>query len=454
MKTRECLAKIRVLFYNYYVMKTVTGERFRLRLPRGARFALAFSGGRDSAVLFDLMKRAGADFFAVHVEHGIRGERSLADARFAQRFSEERGVECKLFRVSAPELARREKLTVEEAARKLRYEIFRGLVERGECDFVVLAHHADDQTETILMRILRGTRVRGLRGMSEVRSPYLRPLLSVSREEMDRYAREYGIPFVEDETNSDESYTRNFLRGELATLKERFPALNASFARLARNAAEADDLIEKLTPFPETEDGEAKVPASVFESPAVAKRAMARACAALGAVQDVEDRHYAAVIGLVGSGNGKRVSLSHGVTAHLDGGYVVFSNRVFKKQEDEIPFDGSVPFEGMGIRAESVPPEQTREEGALYIDADAIPEGAVLRKRREGDRITKFGGGSKSFGDFLTDRKFPLRKRDDITVCAVGGEILFAAGVEISDRVKITPNTKHAIKITEDKDVR
>lgn len=265
---------------------------------------------------------------------------------------------------------------------------------------------------------------------------------------------EHGIPFVEDETNSDESYTRNFLRGELATLKERFPALNASFARLARNAAEADDLIEKLTPFPETEDGEAKVPASVFESPAVAKRAMARACAALGAVQDVEDRHYAAVIGLVGSGNGKRVSLSHGVTAHLDGGYVVFSNRVFKKQEDEIPFDGSVPFEGMGIRAESVPPEQAREEGALYIDADAIPEGAVLRKRREGDRITKFGGGSKSFGDFLTDRKFPLRKRDDITVCAVGGEILFAAGVEISDRVKITPNTKHAIKITEDKDVR
>ena len=108
----------------------------------------------------------------------------------------------------------------------------------------------------------------------------------------------------------------------------------------------------------------------------------------------------------------------------------------------------------MGIRAESVPPEQAREEGALYIDADAIPEGAVLRKRREGDRITKFGGGSKSFGDFLTDRKFPLRKRDDITVCAVGGEILFAAGVEISDRVKITPNTKHAIKITEDKDVR
>ena len=108
----------------------------------------------------------------------------------------------------------------------------------------------------------------------------------------------------------------------------------------------------------------------------------------------------------------------------------------------------------MGVRVVRVPAGTERESGALYADLDAIPEGAVLRKRREGDRITKFGGGTKSLGDFLTDRKVPLRARDGITVCAAGSDILFAAGVEISERVKVTERTKNTIKITEDKNVR
>lgn len=106
----------------------------------------------------------------------------------------------------------------------------------------------------------------------------------------------------------------------------------------------------------------------------------------------------------------------------------------------------------MGAVIESVPPgDVVPGGGALYADADKIPDGAVLRKRREGDRITKFGGGTKSFGDFLTDRKVPLRKRDGITVCAAGSEILFAVGVEISDKVRVGADTMNAIKITEDK---
>ena len=109
-------------------MKTVAGEEFRLRLPEGARFALAFSGGRDSVALFDLLKGAGADFFAVHVEHGIRGESSVADMKFAEEFASERGVECRVYRVDAPAHARERGLTLEQAARELRYGVFRSLI--------------------------------------------------------------------------------------------------------------------------------------------------------------------------------------------------------------------------------------------------------------------------------------------------------------------------------------
>ena len=450
------LAKMCFMFYNNFIMKTVTGEGFRISCAPDARIALAFSGGRDSVALFELLREAGADFFAVHVEHGIRGESSVRDMRFAEEFCAARGVECRVFRVDAPELAEREGLTLEEAARKLRYEVFDRLLDGGECDVVALAHHADDLSETLLMRILRGTGVRGLKGIEEwSRSGrYHRPLLAVSREEIDAFVAERGLPFTEDESNADERYTRNFLRAELKRLKERFPALNAAFARLARGAAETDAFIETAAPFPEVKGEEAKVPLSAFDAPVLAKRCMLRACRALGVEQDVEERHYEAVMRLVGCEKSSRIELSHGITAHLDADGVVFTRGHAERDEREIPFPASGEAAVMGVRIERVSACGEREKGVLYADLDSIPEGAVLRKRRDGDRITKFGGGTKSLGDFLTDRKVPLRARDDITVCAVGHDVLFAAGVEISDKVKVTAATKNTIKITEDGYVR
>lgn len=445
--------KREVLFYTY-LMKTVTGEEFRLRVPMGARIALAFSGGRDSVALADMLLAARADFFAVHVEHGIRGENSLKDAAFAEEFCRERGVECRLFRVGAPARAKEKGLTVEQAARELRYEVFGGLLAGGECDFVALAHHADDQTETVLMRIFRGTGIRGLRGMSEYSGRYFRPLLFVPRSEIDAYVAERGLPYVEDETNSDETYTRNFLRAELKRIKQRFPAVNEAVARLARNAAEADDFIEECAPYPVVSEDEVRVPLSAFDSPVLAKRAVVRACAALGVEQDVEEKHYDAVLALAGAETGKRTELSHGVTAHADRDGVVFTRGGGDDGCGEMPFPRGT-FRAMGVKCERIAPsEATPGDGALYADGDKIPADAVLRRRREGDFITKFGGGTKSFGDFLTDRKIPLRKRSKITVCAVGSEILFAAGVEISDKVRLDAATKNAIKITEDKNVR
>lgn len=432
-------------------MKTVSGEEFRLRAPGDARVALAFSGGRDSVALAELLLSARANFFAVHVEHGIRGEHSLRDADFARRFCQERGIEFVLCSVDAPRLAEERKLTLEQAARELRYGVFDKLLAADECDFVALAHHADDQTETVLMRILRGTGIKGLRGMSERSRRYIRPLLSVSRAEIDAFVRERGLPFTEDETNADESYTRNFLRAELARLKERFPAVNEAVARLARNAAEADEYIEATAPYPEMRDGEARVPLAYFAVPVLAKRTVSRACAALGVTQDVEEKHYDAVIGLARGETGKRVELSHGVTAHLESDAVVFargrehadlSERAFPRGNAEI----------CGIKLEIVPTDTVKMgDGALYADADKIPTGAVLRRRREGDVFTKFGGGTKNFGDFLTDRKIPLRKRDDITVCAIGNDILFAAGVEISDKIRVDDGTVTVLRITQKK---
>ena len=135
-------------------------------MPSGARIALAFSGGRDSVVLFDLLAAAGADFFAVHVEHGIRGENSVKDAEFAERFCRGRGVDVKVYHVDRAQDRTRERDDRRTGGARGALRSVRQAACGRECDLVALAHHADDQTETVLMRIFRGTGIRGLRGMS------------------------------------------------------------------------------------------------------------------------------------------------------------------------------------------------------------------------------------------------------------------------------------------------
>lgn len=249
------------------------------------------------------------------------------------------------------------------------------------------------------------------------------------------------------------------MRAELARIKERFPSVNEAVARLVRHASETDDLVESLAPQPLVTGDGARVPLSAFAVPALAKRTIARACSALGVEQDIEEKHYDAVIALAGSETGKRVELSHGLTAHLERDAVVFT----RGEENALPADAEAAFphggeaEIFGVKIERVAKDAVfGRDGALYADADKIPADAVLRGRREGDRITKFGGGTKSLGDFLTDRKVPLRLRDSLVVCASGSEVLFVAGVEISERVRVGDDTVNAIKITttEEKYVR
>ena len=200
----------------------------------GRIVGVALSGGRDSVALCHALKEAGENIVALNVEHGIRGENSLKDSAFVKEFCKERGIKLYSFSVDAPKFASENGYTIEQAARVLRYQVFERAMADGFCDVVALAHHKGDQAETILMRILRGTGTKGLVGMREVNGRYVRPLLSYSREDIDEYIAKNNLPFVEDETNADTSYSRNFLREELRRLKERYPDLENSFARLSR----------------------------------------------------------------------------------------------------------------------------------------------------------------------------------------------------------------------------
>ena len=411
---------------------------------------VALSGGRDSVALCHALKTAGENIVAINVEHGIRGENSLRDSEFVKDFCKAQGVKLYSFSVDVPSFAKQNGYTIEQAARILRYRVFDDAIKDGLCDVVALAHHSGDQAETILMRILRGTGTRGLVGMREVSGRYVRPLLDYSREDINAYVESNNLPYVDDETNEDLSYSRNFLRQEIERIKERYPDVENSFARLSRVALETEEFIDSVLPELTLNDGEVLIKTADCANSFVLKRLVVNAAKLLGVDADVEEKHLNIVVELAQNETGKRVDLSHGLVAHKDVNGIVLSRPNGGETMLEIPF-AIRDFDALGVsveRVEGVLDTQLKSGEALFADFDKFPVGCVIRARRDGDYIVKFGGGTKSLGDFLTDKKVPLRLRDGLKVVANGSEVFAVFGVEISLKVKIGDGTKNIVKLS------
>lgn len=416
---------------------------------RAKKIGVALSGGRDSVALAYALKKGGFDIVAINVEHGIRGENSLKDSAFVKDFCGKYGIELYASSVDAPSYCREKGYTIEQGARELRYAVFQKAIDDGVCDVIALAHHLDDQAETIFMRIIRGTGVAGLKGMQEVRDCFIRPLLDCPREDIEAYIEDNNLEYVDDESNFDTDYTRNYLRKELEVLKEKFPQISRSFARLSQNAKEEEGFVQRNLPSFELVGDEARVLISDMQDDFVAKRIVLNAINALGVTQDIESRHYPLVFALKYAQNGKKINLTHDICVHKDGEFLVFS----RQKNDENPCE--IPFEigknnCFGVRVEEVDYDEylnAAKGEILFCDMNKIPSGAVLRNRRDGDFINKFGGGRKSLGDFLTDKKVPLRKRDELVLIASGKEVYAIFGVEISRKVAIEDSSARIVKL-------
>ncbi len=397
---------------------------------RGKRVCVALSGGADSVCLLHCfsgrMQEYGIALSAVHVEHGIRGEESLRDMRFCEDLCKEWGVPLKVVRVDVPALIQENGGgNVESVARLARLNVFREIVCRNEADLIATAHHRNDVVETVLFRLARGTSPAGMKTIQNF--PFLvRPLLNVSREDILRYVCENHLPHVEDSTNSDESYTRNYIRHTVLPAFEKIHA-NAQ-EHLARFAAQCAQDDEYLTALAKEKikyiggHGDMLVPADLPDP------LFLRACfLCMGAKVDYTSANLEEISKLRTLQTGKKVCLPGGKMAAREYGNIVF---YYEKVEpiEERPFE-----EDLFVLA---------PRPGLRADLDAFPAGCVVRARREGDFIVPYGGRKKTLKKFLTDRKISARLGRRLTLVACGSEVLVIMGVEISDRVKVTENTK------------
>ena len=205
------------------------------------KLALAISGGRDSmALLHWFCNNFSKDkFFVVTVHHNLRGDEGRRDRDFVVEYCKSQGVECKVYEEDIPAFCKAFGYTVEQGARIRRRQIFADAVQAKEAQRVVTAHHEQDQVESILMHIFRGSGIKGLRGMAMDDGVLLRPMLSVSREQIEEYISKLGIPYVDDSSNDSEDYTRNKLRLQIMPLiRQAYGGADNNVLRLSERAKE------------------------------------------------------------------------------------------------------------------------------------------------------------------------------------------------------------------------
>lgn len=418
---------------------------------------VAVSGGADSMALlhflFENKDNLDISVMAITVDHMLRGEKSMGDALFVRTWCKEHGIPCLVFTVDAGRISSERNVGIEDGARQARYEVFERLLKENKVDKIALAHHKGDQAETILMHILRGAGLSGAGGMDYVRNNYVRPFLDISKDDIVRYCGTNFVEYVEDETNSDITYNRNYLRNVvIPELKKRWEGAENNIVQFGKSCREDNEYILSHT----SHDGiiimgdMAKVPLIYFHyAKSVSSRIIFDALSKINVTKDIERKHIDMIFDLAESENGKKINLPNGLVAQREYDYITLYktqkkiiSEVFALKTGKTDFAGI--YEISVKRTNKLEPR----ENALMIDAKKVPENAVWRVRKAGDSFTKFGGGTKTLKNYLIDKKIPLRVRETLPVLASGNEILCILGVEISDKVKLDEETKFAYVIS------
>ena len=440
------------------VEKTI--ERFGL-ISKGEKVLVGVSGGADSVALLHtllaLSSRMGFYVCAAHLNHGIRGEEAESDALFVKDLCELYGVELYQELIDVPLLAREHRETLEQAGRVARYDFLSRAKKRFGADKIAVAHHMDDQAESILLHLTRGSGLLGLTGMQPQRGDLIRPLLFLRRREIEAYLENEGIAFCTDATNLERSGTRNKLRldaipyiekninpsivetlcsmGELLWRDESYLAAQSQAALTAAKSG-TGYLREELK----------KLPLPILT------RAIRIALFNAGAKADIERVHVEKVIELLSARTGARVSLPY-VNAWTSYELVCFGASEgiawfeLDLREDGVTTTPLGEFEAHVIDAGSEPLDFS-DRSIGYMDMDKLFGNAlIIRLRRDGDRFFPVGApGRRKLKQFFIDRKVSRDERLVPLICN-GGDVFFVPGHCVSDDVKVDGQTRRILKV-------
>lgn len=442
----------------------------------GAHLVVGVSGGADSVCLLRLLCEIQEEWdltlSVVHINHGIRGQEADEDAAYVAQLAKRWHLPFFLVEEDVPKLAREQGLSEEEAGRELRYREFESIRQSRGANGIAVAHHQEDQAETVLFQLLRGSGVRGLTGMLPKRGHIVRPLLGMSRREIEEYLAKEKIFYRQDSTNDDIHYARNYIRKELFPLLEQ--RLNQQVVRhLAELAGDAGQwceyIDEQAKPVVERllqrqKEGELALDIkALLQEKKVIRDEVLRAFFSYGIKggKDVSRTHYCQVWELLHKETGKRVYLPDRtvVERRYDKLYI-YQEQAEEKEalyvECNIPSVNIVDMDGENSRIAltvksraDLPKEIPQKDYTKWFDYDKILGSLVLRNPREGDfLIIDEEGHRKKLSRYFIDEKLPASVRKDQLILAEGNKVLWVIPGRMSTDYKITKKTKRVLVVS------
>ena len=417
------------------------------------------SGGADSVcllfMLLKLQKELGFALMAVHVNHGIRGAEAERDEAYVKRLCRQWNVRLKVYRENVPAYAKEHGMTEEEAGRDIRRTCFCKVLKEWGGTKIALAHHENDNVETLLWNLCRGTGIRGLGGIAPVNDVWIRPLLCVKRREIESYLKKRGIPYCTDTTNADRRYMRNRIRMDVIPYLE--DCVNTeSVSHMGKTMERMYELeqyiLEEVGQYKESCTGwkngrriirqteYTKIPKALRDN--VLHEIL---CETAGRRKDIEEVHVQMLRDLFTKQVGKRIDLPYGVTAIR-----TYEGVRFEKNIPEASYAGD-ENELFSIRVFDREPGNVTFPEKIYtkwFDYDIIKNTVKIRHRIAGDSIViNRYGGRKKLKQYFTDQKVPQEDRDKIWIAADGDEVLWIVGYRQSQKYQITEKTTKILEI-------
>ncbi len=448
-------------------------------IGKGENLLVGVSGGPDSLVLLDVLwslrTELGISLRVAHLNHGLRGREAEEDADYVKGLAKRLNLPYTFGRKDVPSIMKNSRLSTEEAARKARYQFLKARALRYGCSKICLGHTADDQAETILISILRGSGLSGLGGIPPIREiepeiKVIRPLIEVTRREVEEHLKRRKISPKLDTSNLSSQYLRNRIRMKLLPLlsREYNPSISSTLTGMARILRDDKDFLERAMEdiLPEVLEtsgsNEVKIDLKRFLKLhlALERRILRKAIKLIkGDLKGITFRHWEEVSSLISSRSGSRVDLPEGIVVERryesllihrksKGRALSFSHQL------EVPGMASIPelnltIKTSCIRREELPPMVWQEDkNKAYLDLSKVNLPLRIRSREPGDRFRPLGmKGEKKVKDLFIDEKVPRKERERIPLLIGGGRVLWVVGLRIDDTVKVTDETDEILLV-------
>ena len=416
-------------------------------LPSGGHVLCAVSGGADSVCLLHWLSRLRAQYgfvlTAAHYNHNLRGDESRRDEEFVRSFVSKCCPDVTLIVGSGDVSARaaQDKAGIEETAREMRYAFLRETARSVGAQVIATAHNADDNAETVLLHLIRGSGLRGLTGIPPRRDNIVRPLLTTQRADIEEYLRVYGLPHVEDSSNADERFARNRVRRQLLPLlRDMQPQVISHMGQTARLLAQDEeyltDKVRQALPAPQDIPGglSAHAPAIAAQPDALATRMVRLLLDKLtGDGGRCAATHLHAVVSLCrGDTPSAQISLPSGIVARrsYDRLELVRGENTQELTCAPLPLPGQLALPWGVITARRMTYEANAQTPhSFYLSCAKVEDGLSVRSRRTGDVLSRPGRPGRTLKKILIDEKVPRHLRDSVPVLDCGGRVAAVAGL-------------------------